>query len=107
MKNLGAKIFKRRKELKLSQEKLGSAIGVSGPTISMWEAGQNLPKTENFFSLAKALNLTVDELLEDVDMTFIDDEVLLALLKNSFPRFSSEHREKLMRILLQLESQPD
>lgn len=102
MEKFGAKIFKRRKELKLTQQKLGDAVGVSGATISMWESDTNAPKTENFLNLATALQLSVEELLSDVDMSFIDEETLVALVKTSYPRFSAKHREALMRVLLDL-----
>lgn len=107
MKKIGLKIKARRKELKLTQKDLGTLVGVSGATVSMWEADTNTPKTENFLALSKALQLTVDELLANVDMNFIDDETLVALVKSSYPKFSTKHREALMRVLLALDNEPE
>lgn len=107
MEKIGSKIKEKRKALKLTQKQLGSLVGVSGATVSMWEADTNTPKTENFLSLSKALQVTVDELLENVDMNFIDEETLVALVKKSYSGFSPKHREALMRVLLALDSDPE
>ena len=53
-----------REEKKLSQSQLGEKIGVSNKTISKWENGRGYPDTLILLSLAKELEITVDELLK-------------------------------------------
>lgn len=56
--NLGSKIQKARARLGLSQTKVGALLGVSGNTVSRWEAGlleptgENLHRVEAFIILA-------------------------------------------------------
>lgn len=59
---IGKTIEKRRKELKLSQENLAELVGVSRGTISCWENDKKSPSGEHLELLAKALQLTVDQL---------------------------------------------
>lgn len=53
-----------REEKGLSQSQLGEKIGVSNKTISKWENGRGYPDTLILLSLAKELEITVDELLK-------------------------------------------
>lgn len=57
MKNetIGDRIRARRKELKLSQMKLSSSVGVSNVAISQWERDETEPTGDNLLSLATAL----------------------------------------------------
>ena len=70
---LGDNIQKLRKELKLSQEQLAEKIDVTRQTISNWELGETSPNPEQLKLLSKALNVSVDELLNnDVKSVIID-----------------------------------
>ena len=60
---LGETILKKRQERGLSQEKLAELIGVSRQAVSKWEVGDAIPDTDKLIPLAKALGITVDELL--------------------------------------------
>lgn len=62
---LGENILKLRKSKGLSQEQLGEQINVTRQTISNWELGETSPNPEQLKSLSKALNTSVDELLEN------------------------------------------
>jgi SOS-response transcriptional repressor LexA len=53
MKN--QRIQNRRKELKLTQLEVASAVGVSKASVSLWEKGDTFPKGENLYALAKIL----------------------------------------------------
>ena len=53
MKN--QRILSRRKELKLTQLEVATAVGVSKASVSLWEKGDTFPKGENLYSLSKAL----------------------------------------------------
>lgn len=52
-----------RKERKLSQTRLGKLVGVSGPTISDWENGHQMPKGANLLALCEVMRITPDALL--------------------------------------------
>ena len=49
----------------LTQQKLAQMGNVSNNTISKWLNGQTTPKVKNVEPLAKALNLTVGDLIGD------------------------------------------
>ncbi len=62
---LGENILKLRKQLGLSQEQLGEQIDVTRQTISNWELGETAPNPEQLKLLSKALNVSIDELLDN------------------------------------------
>ena len=47
----------------LSQERLAELVGVSRQAVSKWEVGDALPDTDKLVPLARALGITVGELL--------------------------------------------
>ena len=53
----------RRAALGLSQERLAELVGVSRQAVSKWEVGDAMPDTDRLLPLARALGITVDELL--------------------------------------------
>ena len=70
---LGDNIQKLRKDLKFSQEQLAEKIDVTRQTISNWELGETSPNPEQLKLLSKALNVSIDELLNnDVKSVIID-----------------------------------
>ena len=62
---LGDNIQKLRKDLKLSQEQLAEKIDFTRQTISNWELGETSPNPEQLKLLSKALNVSIDELLNN------------------------------------------
>ena len=62
---LGENILKSRKRSGLSQEQLGEQCGVTRQTISNWELGETAPNPEQLKLLSKALNISIDELLDN------------------------------------------
>ena len=61
---LGETILKNRQIRGLSQEKLAELVGVSRQAVSKWEVGDAIPDTDKLIPLARALGITVDELLQ-------------------------------------------
>ncbi len=61
---LGERIRALRQARKWSQEELARRVGVARPAVSMWESGdtKNI-KNDNLVNLAKAFEMTLDELL--------------------------------------------
>ena len=62
---LGKKILELRKKSGLSQEQLGDMVNVTRQTISNWELGETAPNPEQLKLLSKALNISIDELLDN------------------------------------------
>ncbi len=62
---LGENILKLRKQRGLSQEQLGEQVDVTRQTISNWELGETTPNPEQLKLLSKALNVSVDELIDN------------------------------------------
>ena len=87
---LGDNIFKLRKDCKLSQEQLAEKVDVTRQTISNWELGETSPNPEQLKLLSKALNVSIDELLnndikqvlvEKVNNTEKHTEIIIKILK--------------------------
>lgn len=62
---LGQNILKARKKCGLSQEELGEKVGVTRQTVSNWELDETTPNPEQLKSLSKALNISVDDLIDN------------------------------------------
>lgn len=63
--SIGSQISIRRKELKMSQEKLAEKIGVTFQAVSAWEREIYKPETENLKKIADALSTTVSWLMKE------------------------------------------
>ena len=55
-------IQETRQALRLTQEQLAEAVGVSRQTVAKWESGETSPDLEHAAALAKALGTTIDGL---------------------------------------------
>ena len=62
---IGENIRKVRLEKKLSQQKLGTLLGVSQAMIAQYETGKRIPKIETLDRIAEALNVPRNDLLTD------------------------------------------
>jgi len=63
-KPIPVKISERRKALGLTQEKLGTLLGVSPQAVSKWENAECLPDLTLIPALCEALRISADDLLE-------------------------------------------
>lgn len=61
---MGKLIAKLRKEKKLTQEQLGSKLGVNSKAVSKWECGLTTPDISILNELADILGITTTELLD-------------------------------------------
>lgn len=66
LKAIGKRIRQKRLEKSWSQEEFAEKVGLSPVYIGMLERGEKLPKLETFIKIINTLNVTSDELLEDV-----------------------------------------
>ena len=62
---LGKNILDYRKKSGLSQEQLGEKVNVTRQTISNWELDQTTPNPEQLKLLSRALNVSVDDLIDN------------------------------------------
>lgn len=62
--SLGKRITSMRGFNTLTQEELGSLVGVSKQTVSNWENDRRMPDANNLRALCQALGCTADYLLE-------------------------------------------
>lgn len=84
--NLGNNILELRKQMHLSQEKLGEKVGVTRQTISNWELEQTTPDTYQLIALAKALNVSIDALVDNDIQNLLEQKVNnveLEIVKNN------------------------
>ena len=65
--SLGEALKAYRTSCKMTQEFVAESIGVSRQSVSKWEQGITDPSTSNLFALAKLFNVSVEELLKDVE----------------------------------------
>ena len=52
----------RRVSERITQEQLAEAVGVSRQTVAKWESGETTPDFEHAVSVAKVLNVSLDDL---------------------------------------------
>lgn len=63
------KLIELRKREGLSQEELGYKLNVTRQTVSKWELGQTTPEMDKLVELRKIFNISVDDLLNEVEIT--------------------------------------
>lgn len=61
--SIGTKILRLRKEKGITQEQLGNMIGISAGAVSKWETGNSKPDIDLLAPLARAFNVSLNELL--------------------------------------------
>ncbi|MBR5668354.1 MAG: helix-turn-helix transcriptional regulator, partial [Spirochaetales bacterium] len=64
----GTLIKKLRESRKMTQEELADKVCVSSKAVSKWETGRGFPDIGLIESLAKALDISVIELLSGIDI---------------------------------------
>lgn len=84
------KLLKLRKEKGLSQEELGMEMQVSRQTISKWESGQSYPDFTKLVMLSDYFDMTLDELVKDLDVQEVRENPLTNEKIDSIYRISQE-----------------
>lgn len=84
------KLLKLRKEKGLSQEELGMEMQVSRQTISKWEAGQSYPDFTRLVMLSDFFDMTLDELVKDLDVQEVRESSLTNEKIDSIYRVSQD-----------------
>ncbi len=81
------KLLEIRKKQGLSQEELGNELKVSRQTISKWESGQSYPDFQRLVMLSDYLDISIDELVKDIDVQEVrnknlTDEKILSIFSD-------------------------
>lgn len=63
LREMGARIIARRKQLRLTQEELAEAAGVTPQTVSTAELGKKALRPSNIIKICAALDISPDYLL--------------------------------------------
>ena len=63
LQQIGSRIYDRRKQMRLTQERLADLAGMTAQTISTAELGKKALRPENIVKLAAALGVSTDYLL--------------------------------------------
>lgn len=75
-----------RKKAGLNQTQLAEAVGVSLLTLFRWEKGERQPRLEEIKSLAKALNVSENDLLNDPPPEKSGDWVITFKIADKFTK---------------------
>ena len=75
LKEMGERIYFRRKALKLTQEELAEKIGVSTQMISNLELGKKAIRPENLINICSVLNISTDYVLSGTKSDNLVDEI--------------------------------
>ena len=62
MNDLGERLFKLRRDKKLSQEEVAEKLNVTRQTVSKWETNQSMPDFDKVVPLCELYGITPDEL---------------------------------------------
>jgi len=98
--SLGQRIIKRRKVLKITQQELANALGITPQHISLIEQEKSAPSLALLPKLANELGVTVDYLLTGREGIMTDtipaikaDKTLPLKVKRALIVLVEEHRE--------------
>lgn len=80
MSDFAKNLKQYRKQKKYSQEKLAKELHYGYTAIANYESGRNEPSIDDLILLAKALNVTVDELI-GMEYTSKEEELVASFLK--------------------------
>lgn len=65
--SLGEALKENRMRMKMTQEFVAEALGVSRQAVSKWERGESDPSTSNLIAVAKLYGISAEELLREVE----------------------------------------
>lgn len=95
---LGQKITQIRKEKKLSQVDVATAVGVSRDAISKYERDDIIPSVENAKKIAQTLGVSLDYLVsEDNNVEVVDTEMLNRM--REIQRLANDDKKTVTKII--------
>ena len=98
----GNKLLLIRKGKNMSQDKLAELVGVTRQTIYLWESNQSLPDVEKVSKLCNILNVTLSDLVDDLneDNSLKENKVSEIVNDVSKKRFNISIVKKIFVLLL-------
>jgi transcriptional regulator with XRE-family HTH domain len=96
--SFGSNLEKIRKEHKISQAKLGSALGITQQMISSYEKDISSPNVESLIKLADFFQVSIDTLIGHVVLNE-SSETQKAQFERLFDSFTAEDKERCLLIL--------
>lgn len=97
--SFGNNLEKIRKEHKISQSKLGCALGITQQMISSYEKNISSPNIESLVRLADYFHISVDDLIGHTVLMSDDAKSSKAKFDNLFETLTAEDKEKCLIIL--------
>lgn len=95
---LGQKITQIRKEKKLSQVDVATAVGVSRDAISKYERDDIIPSVENAKKIAQVLGVSLDYLVSEDDSVEVVDTEMLNRMKE-IQRLGNDDKNTVTKII--------
>ncbi len=83
LKDMGERIYKRRKVLELTQEELAEKIGVSTQMISNLELGKKAIRPENLIKISSVLGISCDYILKGISNNDVSNEIFEKIINLS------------------------
>ena len=68
--HFGKRLSVLRRKIGLSQTDLAERLGVTSQAVSKWECGNAVPDIELLLELSHLYRVTINEMLEDVDLLY-------------------------------------
>lgn len=84
-----------RKQMKMSQNKLGEVLGVAQNTICNWEMGNRQPDNDSLIKMADLFGVSTDFILGR-DTDDISEEMVI--LNRAAKKMTPEQRKKLLDV---------
>lgn len=97
MSDFAKNLRRHRKRKNYSQEKLAKELHYGYTAIANYESGRNEPSIDDLIRLAKALNVTVDELI-GMKFTSKEEELVACFLK-----LNEENQNRIMDLIQALQ----
>ena len=97
MSDFAANLKQFRKRKNYSQATLAKKLNYGNTTIANYESGRNEPSIDDLIRLAKALNVTVDELI-GMKFTSKEEELVACFLK-----LNEENQNRIMDLIQALQ----
>jgi transcriptional regulator with XRE-family HTH domain len=94
----GQKITQIRKEKKLSQVDVATAVGVSRDAISKYERDDIIPSVENAKKIAQTLGVSLDYLVSQEDNVEVVDTDMLNRMKE-IQRLGNDDKNTVTKII--------
>lgn len=91
---IGTRLCQRRKELHLTQKKLGDKMHISSSHVSAIETGTKQPSLETLLEFCKTLNINIDYLLNGTLYNELDEQLVEKIKLCSF-----ENRNRISKIV--------